>query len=151
MRRVEGVFWSIIFCISWSVAWWVLLAVLILPVKPMRDELLWFSRGLGQADVPWQSCCGQRDLEQWKGQRALQEVFQKLSHWDGFGRGSVHWQLLLSWSLGLIPFSCSSTKHICSSLRFHSYILHFIPSGPEQKIATCSSSYIIIETNLISK
>lgn len=67
------------------------LAYLIL--KPMREELLWFSRGLGQADVPWYSCSGQRDLDQWKG---LQEVFQKLFHWDGFGGRSVHGHLLLS-------------------------------------------------------
>lgn len=39
-----------------------------LTLEPMRDELLWFSRGLGQADVPWQSCSGQRDLDQWRGQ-----------------------------------------------------------------------------------
>lgn len=67
-----------------------------LTLEPMRDELLWFSRELGQADVPWQSCSGQRDLDQWKGQQALQEVFQKLFHWDSFGGGSVHLHLLLS-------------------------------------------------------
>lgn len=128
-------FQNIIFCFFWSVAWWILLAVLNLTLEPMRDELLLFSRGLGQADVPWQSCSGQRDLDQWKGQWAPQEVFPKLFHWGGFGRGSVHWHLLLRWSPGFIPFSCSSPKQICSSpFSFLYSSFYSIRSGAENKL-----------------
>lgn len=119
-------------------------------LKSVRGELLCFSRGLGQADVPWQSCSGQRVVS-----GKLSELSGRYCKNSFTGMALVEAQYIGIFCsvevLGSFPFLVPAPNIFVAFSIFN--LLHFIPSGLEQKtnlqLAVQAASIYSLKTNLI--